>query len=160
MPMPLAKVTPHQSRLPRTNCTCKTPPSGSAAWSHHRNTPNLSRNPEHDSETRPVLSAPFCVVLHIYVCRTILPNIHFHTSRKDENSCGAVVARRSYKIRQTLMAFHLVMRMPWVRTPPGISSNFCTNFCMWRGGWVGGWLRGVELAPLWRVFTKEYFYLG
>ena len=113
--MPLAKVTPHQSRLPRTNCTCKTPPSGSAAWSHHRNTPNLSRNPEHDSETRPVLSAPFCVVLHIYVCRTILPNIHFHTSRKDENSCGAVVARRSYKIRQTLMAFHLVMRMPWVR---------------------------------------------
>jgi len=31
---------------------------------------------------------------------------------------------------------------------------------MWRGGWVGGWLRGVELAPLWRVFTKEYFYLG
>ena len=46
-------------------------------------------------------------------------------------TCGAVVARRSYKTRQILMTAHLAMRMPWVRTPPGLVSIFAL-FCSCR----------------------------
>ena len=63
-------------------------------------------------------------------------NINYRISKntkiqsKDIKSCGAVVARRSYKIRQTLMTSSKVMRMPWVRSrflPQEIVSIFFTN---------------------------------